>query len=117
MKKLTDILREVRSKSVTIDGAEIEYVFDGDNIHIDRFYIPPEVRGNSKGTNALGKFIQMINPHDKYTMSTNILPDEDSEFDIDKTYSIIRHVFGKYDFVPLEIDGEVYRNDLIRYKK
>ena len=81
-------------------------------VHIDRFYVPTELRGTGIGTNAMIDITSRADAN-SVVLTASIMPDEPTDSEYDTT----RKFFLKHGFEPDEFDGEVYVNDLVRKPK
>lgn len=82
------------------------------SVSIDRVFIPEENRGTHLLSNAIAKVVEKAD-NEGITLTTQLSPDDN----LDLTYEKLRKSFGKNGFLPVEMDGEKYRNDLIRKPK
>lgn len=77
------------------------------HFHIERVYIMPHYRGKGLLTKALRVVVSFADEHG-LTLSANFLPDAGC------SYEPLYKSFGSTGFLPLQENGETYRNDVTR---
>lgn len=103
------------SGSLNVDGAEVTLTRDSDGSYtIERTFVPEELRHQGLARKALEYVVSLA---DKYDIKLNaqVHPDD---FGKDPDYftkaDALKRMLEEFGFAPLEMDGEVYRNDLSR---
>ncbi len=97
--------------TVSVIGVEFTFTKNGCNwFQIERVFVKKADRGNGYLAKGLKKLVEFADKN-KIRLSSCFLPDNE------KHYNTLRKSFAENGFIPVEMDGETYRNDVDRIVK